>query len=223
MANKIKSNEDADLKAASAAVVDSATDLPLAEDPKGIEEEASLPDDKNAFDEDDDVEGEDFRDLGRDGEMHYPGDMRADDESTTYREPGALDAPDARAGYVQRWVRINLVGAPDTRNRARQNQQGWRPRSKNTVPDGVRNRYPIFRHKQFGEVIMQGDLVLCEMPAGAARLRRNFYQEKAQKQAALSAELAKGPNSAGGFHSIQVMENRKSVTTRKPITAADGG
>lgn len=80
-----------------------------------------------------------------------------------WREVGVLEAntPEARPGYVQRWVRIwRHDGTPDAMNVTRRMQQGWRPRSAETIPPG--RIYATARDATHGTVIAVSGMVLME-------------------------------------------------------------
>lgn len=152
----------------------------------------------------------------------FEGEIHDDDLNEDFVPPGQLDAPPPRDGMVQRWVRMNFRGAPDAQNRSRQAQSGWVPRRLDTVPGGLQNRYPAFRHKQMGDIIMQGDLVLCEMPVSRAGKRREYFRKKADRQQSLNDVLAEGPAASGGFQPVTIAERKSTVSRRRPTVQVDG-
>jgi hypothetical protein len=93
-----------------------------------------------------------------------------------WSRPSELEAPEARAGYTQRWIRIRLGTEDDARNSMRKFREGWLPRQLDTVPVGYAP--PTFSHSRLGNVIGVEDLILCEMPVRKALQRNAFYEEK---------------------------------------------
>lgn len=157
-------------------------------------------------------------------EAHFDGDVHADDDEFEWEPGQQLDAPAARPGYAQRWVRMSLLGTPDTKNRANAEHRGWKPRRVETVPEGERKRYPGIADSKIGDVITNGELVLCEMPEKRAEAMRAYFRNKSKGQTdALLADSIRESekNSRGGFHPMQVTERKTRVTTRRPITQAD--
>jgi hypothetical protein len=80
----------------------------------------------------------------------------------------ALDraTPQARPGYVQRWVRIRGDdGRPDGANKAEAMQSGWRPRLAETLNDADRG-VPVYELAggRGGVIMFKDELVLYEMP-----------------------------------------------------------
>lgn len=160
-------------------------------------------------------------------DLHFGDDIHGPDQQPEdWKEPNALDAPPARPGMTQRWIRISLVGKIDGKNQSNQGQMGWRPRGLNTVPEGERGRYPTIRDKRTGgEFMVSGDLILCEMSLQRFEQIRAHYRAKAQRQQnALRDNIARAaiPGSeAHGVHAPEVVERSSRVSTRKPIVQAD--
>ena len=93
-----------------------------------------------------------------------------------WSRPSELEAPEARDGYTQRWVRIRLGSEDDVRNSMRKFREGWLPRQLDTVPAGYAP--PTFSHSRLGNVIGVEDLILCEMPIRKAIQRNAHYRAK---------------------------------------------
>jgi hypothetical protein len=93
--------------------------------------------------------------------------------------PAELDAPEPRAGYTQRWIRIKLGNEDDSRNSMRKFREGWLPRKAETVPEGYAP--PTFLHSRLGSVIGVEDLILCEMPISKAEQRNAYYMQRRDK------------------------------------------
>lgn len=163
-------------------------------------------------------------DLHFDGEIHEPDQMAAD-----WAPPSQLETPPARPGMVQRWIRMSLKGKSDGENMASANRDFWRPRSLTTVPEGTRSRYPAVRDKRTGgEFMINGDLVLCEMPERIFEQRRRHYREKAEGQVGnlsgnLTDRLNKDAVPGGENHGFGTpyVERRHESGSRRPMVAAD--
>lgn len=159
-------------------------------------------------------------------EMHFGDEIHADDMTKNWAPPTQLEAPDARPGMVQRWIRSSLLGKSDAKNISLQGGQGWRPRAMTSVPEEQRKRFPTSKDARTGaEFMVNGDLVLCEMPERIFKQMQQHYRNRASSQVqALDDKLA-GERVAGaekhGMHAPQVVERHTKVTTRRPIVAAD--
>jgi hypothetical protein len=145
--------------------------------------------------------------------------------SENWKPPAHLEAPEPRAGWVQRWIRTDLVGKADGQNVASASRTGWMPRPLTTIVAAHRKRYTAVRSKAFGDVIKSGDLILCEMPQKRFRQMQDFYRTKARGQvdALVSDHIAKqNASSEGedGFGPIR-MTRKSKVTVRRPIVASD--
>lgn len=131
--------------------------------------------------------------------------------------PSALQAPPPRPGYVQRWIRAEQNGSPDTKNVSSKHREGWRPRDPATVPAGYFP--PTLGHGSFEGYIGVEGMVLCEMPVKVHQQRQRYYRGKVSNQEqAISQDLFK---QTGG----QVQTGSKSRVTRgrrpQPAAAAD--
>lgn len=160
-------------------------------------------------------------------DLHFDGDVHMEDENEKgYSPPGMLDAPEARPGMVQRWIRISLLGKSDGKNQSSQNQAGWRPRGLDTVPGGQRGRYSTIRDRRTsGEFIVNGDLILCEMTAGRFKAMQDHFRGKSRGQVNVLDEQIASARQPGaeehGFGDPQVLHRKTRVTTRRPIAQAD--
>lgn len=163
----------------------------------------------------DEAEGEDSED--------YEG---IDDFGSVSVDPmNDLDAPEPRVGMRQRWVRMNILGATDAKNRAKRDRQGWRPRRAETVPEVERERFPTVADAKYGDVIQQGELVLCEIAEGLLDRRRKFYSDKAAGQLAAIVNQGIADTNKGadkhGFGAIQMQRKSTVRTGRRHILVAD--
>jgi hypothetical protein len=98
-----------------------------------------------------------------------------DTEVIEWQDPSNLEAPPARPGYVQRWIRASFRTGEDPGNLLRARREGWRPRLLSTVDKDYAPATIL--HKTLGEVIAVEGLILCEMPINVARVRHKFYAQ----------------------------------------------
>lgn len=164
---------------------------------------------------------------GPDSEMHFEGEIHADDMEKNWAPPTQLDAPAPREGFTQRWIRSSLLGKADAKNVSQQGGQGWRPRTLTSVPEGERKRYPTSKDARTqAEFMVNGDLVLCEMPNRMFKQMSDHYRKVARGQtdALIDANLANAAVKGAerhGMHAPGVVERSSKVTHRRPIVAAD--
>lgn len=121
--------------------------------------------------------------------------------------PSSLDAPPAREGMTQRWVRKSLFGADDPKNLNRSWREGWRPRSPDTLPEDWRI-YATFADKNEGMIVVD-DLILMEIDSKVLA-RRKAAVDKATAQQIESVEHDLESSQIAG-HPI-VKEHKTSVT-----------
>lgn len=132
--------------------------------------------------------GESSRTTEQDAMQSYGISRDAHDEP--WKLPADLDAPDARAGYTQRWVRVRVGNNEDAKNSMKKFREGWLPRPVDTVPLGYAP--PTFLHSRLGNVIGVDDLILCEMPIKKARQRNAYYQGRSDRMVqGISSDLRK--------------------------------
>lgn len=103
-------------------------------------------------------------------------EMRAD----AWVEPSLLNAPAARPGFVQRWMRTKLGSEDDARNIMRRMNRGWRPRSADTIPAG--EFAPTMKIPSFGQVIGVEGMVLVERPAEMQASHEQYGRDMADRQ-----------------------------------------
>jgi hypothetical protein len=107
-----------------------------------------------------------------------------------WQRPTSLDAPPARPGYKQRWVRVSFRGADDPRNRNRRLREGWNPRPLESISaewQGIASTAgPVT-----GAFVVD-DLMLCEMPEDIYNERKAHYEKLTSLQmTAVEADLDK--------------------------------
>ena len=104
-------------------------------------------------------------------------------ETETRRKPWAppsrLAAPEAPAGYVQRWIRTAMRGEDDKMNVNTKLREGWEPVRKDEYPD---YEAPTIDEGRFEGVIGQGGLMLCRIPVETAQERSAYYGNLTREQ-----------------------------------------
>jgi hypothetical protein len=137
-----------------------------------------------------------------------------ENEVREWKRHSALDAPPARPGYVQRFIRVRLGVSRDAANWVAKQREGWRPVKLSSVTD---RSLPTTALENGTEVIGVEDLVLCEMPEKIFEQRQAYYRQKLRDQnSAIERQLREtGAQAAGGFGAIE-QTRRTSVSTRAP-------
>jgi hypothetical protein len=174
-----------------------------------------------------------MRDRSMRGPMHETSDSFQDARTTprmehgdiAWRQPMSLDAPPARPGYVQRWIRMAFRdGSNDTINVQGKSRSGWAPRDPSTVPEGELFYALSTKSSADGGLIRVGNLVLHECPVDLIRRQRAFNKQRTRQQeesVSMETEKASREGVRAGYDPI-VRDERAQVTTgRRPQTLAD--
>lgn len=150
-------------------------------------------------------------------------DTDGENEVIEWKRHSDLDAPPAREGYVNRFIRIRLGTVRDTARLRNAMREGWRPVKKSSTTD---RSLPSVHLENVGDVIGVEDLILCEMPKRAYLERKKYFAQKlARQNAAIERQLKNVSRSdASGFGPIQ--QQRSTSVTRAParpqnVTVAD--
>ena len=98
------------------------------------------------------------------------------EESKPWVRPTSLEAPPARPGFVQRWIRVGTMGQDDPTNVARKFREGWKPRPSTSVPATFHS--PTIAHGKWAGCIGVEGMLLCEMPEKMRDKRNKHYQAK---------------------------------------------
>ena len=141
-------------------------------------------------------------------------DPEADNEVTEWRRHSDLDAPPARKGYVNRFIRIRLGTVRDTARLRNAIREGWRPVKASSLSD---RSLPTVNLDQYGDVIGVEDLILCEMPEKVHKQRMKFFRSKQRRQNEAIERQLKGVSrqDVSGFGPI-VPTHRSQVTVAQP-------
>lgn len=110
------------------------------------------------------------------------------EEGKPWVRPTSLDAPPARKGFDQRWIRVGAMGQDDPTNTARKFREGWKPRPATSIPASYHS--PTMEHGKWAGCIGVEGMLLCERPEAMGEKRRLHYQDKTDKVTnAIQSEL----------------------------------
>ena len=141
-----------------------------------------------------------------------------DEESrpmTAWKPPSLLDAPEARPGYVQRWVATSIQGKESPDNVYKRMREGWEPRPADTVKSKL---YPTINHGQWAGSIGIEGMLLCEMPEEIAPQKQDYYSGKNEEQ---NESIAGDLDALGRRSGQPIYQERKSETSRgRSLSAA---
>lgn len=135
-------------------------------------------------------------------------------EDTPWVQGGSLEAPKARPGYTQRWIRVASKGKDDAINISKKFREGWKPRPADTVP--AHYQTAKIEHGRYAGFIGVEGMVLCELPIARAKARKQYIRDQTDKKTkAIDAELerANKANRGPGFGEIQKSE--RSIPVRE--------
>lgn len=97
-----------------------------------------------------------------------------------WKPADTLESPPPRAGMEDRWIRFRIGNDDDQKNFSQKRRSGWVPRTLDTVAEGYFP--PTMKHAQLGEIIVVGDLILCERPIEIGVARRRYFKGKLDRQ-----------------------------------------
>ena len=148
---------------------------------------------------------------------HMEDELSEIEAGELWAEPTNLEAPPARRGYVQRWIRGSTRSESDPGNLAKAMRRGWKPRMADTAPDFPA---PTIKHGEFPGAIGSVDCILCERPEALDWKEKAIQRARTRRQMdATVAMLQQNEHRAMPFE----MENRSSVGkgSRVPKAAED--
>jgi len=134
-------------------------------------------------------------------------DATHQESNTAWIRPSSLDAPPAREGMTQRWVRQSVRGADDPKNLNRSWREGWRPRAPESLPEEWRI-YANFADKENGMIVVD-DLILMEIDSKILEKRKVATKRATKLQMASVDHDLESSQIAG--HPI-VKEHKTSVS-----------
>ena len=97
----------------------------------------------------------------------------------SWRPPEVLPMPDARPGWVHRYVRISMMGASDPANISSKLREGYEPVRAEDYPEMMMHATQEGRFKGNIEV---GGLLLCRIPEEFIKQREEYYASQAKAQ-----------------------------------------
>ena len=114
-------------------------------------------------------------------------------EKTSHKKvwtpPSSLDAPPAKAGYRNRWIRSETMGFNDTKNIAASLREGYELVRADEYPD---SDYPEMTEGKFAGIIGVGGLLLARIPEEIAKQIDAYYaKQTADKEEAINNDLMK--------------------------------
>lgn len=116
----------------------------------------------------------------REAEMDGRDQPRTSTSDFEWRRPTSLEAPPARPGFAQRWVRAEMRNENDNLNWTGKMREGWRPRDPASVPD-CESFYNV--GQQTGQnVIRVGGLILMEIDERKLQGKKNAVREQTRRQ-----------------------------------------
>ena len=127
---------------------------------------------------------------------------------TAWKPPALLDAPEARPGYVQRWVATSIQGKDTPDNVYKRMREGWEPRKAETVKSKL---FPTINHGQWEGCTGIEGMLLCEMPEDRHRSMKEYYSSKNGEQ---NESVAGDLDALGRRHGQPIHQDRKSETSR---------
>ena len=127
---------------------------------------------------------------------------------TAWQPPALLDAPEARPGYVQRWIATSIQGKETPDNVYKRMREGWEPRKADSVKDPL---FPTINHGQWAGSIGIEGMLLCEMPKEKHRAMKEYYHNRSVE----ANESVAGDLEALGRNNGQpIYQERKSSSSR---------
>ena len=115
-----------------------------------------------------------------------------------WKPPSALAAPDPPEGYVNRWIRAEVMGFDDRKNVSAMSREGWELVRGDEYPDFDA---PTIDDGKHAGVIGVGGLLLGRLPIEIAKQRDDYYRARTRDQmAAVDNELARSQHPAMAIH-----------------------
>ena len=96
-----------------------------------------------------------------------------------WKRPELLPEPDAKAGFVPRWVRVSSLGQVDATNVSSKIREGWVPAKAKDHPEIT---IVAIEQERFKDNIVIGGLMLCWAPVEMVKERTAYYKEQAASQ-----------------------------------------
>lgn len=160
--------------------------------------------------------------VDRDAEIERT-PMHAELDPIKIINPTNLDAPEPRAGYVQRWITDTSSDGSVSKEWARKIRQGWSPRDPASISDHQRRIYETTKNQSGQGVIRMAGLVLCEIPRNVAMERKHAVDELIRRQrASVNPAIARLKNGearkAGVADDVIVTDDTRVMKGRRAAT-----
>lgn len=136
------------------------------------------------------------------------------EEMTLLGNPGFK----ARDGYVQMWIRTEMMGEPDGSNVARMLNRGWTPRTIDTIPKELQGSCTVnFDDKS---IVGWRGTILCEMKKETHQkiMRQREQMANDQMRAVEMNMLRDHDQKQRGFGAVQFTERKRTVETGRPAS-----
>jgi len=149
------------------------------------------------------------------------GDVIHDEYDDEWEEPSLLatDNVPPRPGYVQRWIRTEVNGKPDTSNLNRKANQGWRPRSATSVAKG--EFVPTIKYGKSNVIGMEG-LILMERPEKQhAAHGRSIKRDTKNQMRSVDESMYKAHSANSGMSAPERSGSSRVVRGKNPRVAED--
>jgi hypothetical protein len=130
------------------------------------------------------------------------------EEAKPWVRPTSLEAPPARKGFAQRWIRVGSMGQDDPVNTARKFREGWKPRPASSVPASYHT--PTIGHGKWAGCIGVEGMLLCEMPETMKAKRDKHYLDKTDRATQTVAEELQRQSRPG----MPITQERRSSVER---------
>lgn len=127
---------------------------------------------------------------------------------TAWKPPALLDAPEARPGYVQRWVATSIQGKDTPDNVYKRMREGWEPRKAETVKSML---FPTINHGQWQGCTGIEGMLLCEMPEERHLAMKEYYSTKNGEQ---NESVAGDLDALGRRNGLPIHQDRQSSSSR---------
>jgi len=135
---------------------------------------------------------------------------------TTWTPPALLDAPEPRAGMVQRWVATSIQGKDTPDNVYKRMREGWEARPASTVKNQL---FPTINHGQWEGCIGIEGMLLCEMPSEKHKAMKAYHHNKSLEQ---NESLAGDLNALEQKTGQRIFQERKSsVSGGRKVSVMD--
>ena len=123
-----------------------------------------------------------------------------------WKPPNSLEAPEAPAGFVHRWIRTEVLGQDDAKNVHSRLREGYEPVRAEEYPNF---KAPTIIDGSLKGVIGVGGLILCRISKELVAQRNAYYKKRTEgQQESVDNELMKDEHP-----SMPISKERQSRVT----------